>query len=154
MTRKIAVFSGGYDPLHTGHLAGFFEAENWADMIIIGPNSDEWLKRKKGFVFMPWEQRALILNSLDLACPHQVWAFSDEDDTAETLLEKVANVYYNDSLYFCNGGDRDTCPEIDTVTGNDFIFLFHVGGGKVQSSSRLVFNALKQIQTEEIFGNN
>ena len=62
MVKKIVV-SGGFDPIHIGHVRMILEASHEGDVIVIA-NSDEWLQRKKGYVFMPWEERAEIIRSI------------------------------------------------------------------------------------------
>ena len=77
---KVVLVTGGFDPLHSGHIAYFKAARELGDHLVVGLNSDEWLTRKKGRPFMPIEERAAIVK--ELACVDEVIAFDDNDDTA------------------------------------------------------------------------
>jgi D-beta-D-heptose 7-phosphate kinase/D-beta-D-heptose 1-phosphate adenosyltransferase len=61
---KIVLVTGGFDPLHSGHIAYFKSAKALGDKLIVGLNSDDWLERKKCRAFMPWEERATIIAAL------------------------------------------------------------------------------------------
>ncbi len=78
MSRTILV-SGGFDPPHIGHVRMFREAAKWGD-VVVAINSDDWLMRKKGYVFMPWEERAEIIR--EFASVYAVTPFDDSDNTA------------------------------------------------------------------------
>ena len=75
----IVVVSGGFDPLHSGHIKLIKEARTLGEYLIVGINSDEWLARKKGRAFMPWQERLCVLNNL--ASVDEVYTFDDEDGT-------------------------------------------------------------------------
>jgi D-beta-D-heptose 7-phosphate kinase/D-beta-D-heptose 1-phosphate adenosyltransferase len=131
--------SGGFDPVHKGHLRMFREASWLGHQVIVGLNSDEWLKRKKGKPFMDFNERKEILEAFRYI--NQVIPFDDSDDTACDLIEKVNDMYDTDhKIYFANGGDRgkDNVPEVDTCKESGVIMLWGVGGGKIQSSSWLI----------------
>ena len=146
--KNIIIVSGGFDPVHKGHIRMFREAANLGAQVVVGLNSDEWLTRKKGKPFMEWDERAEILESCKFV--NQVLPFDDDDNTASDLIEKVVKIYeqqpritvnnsgYN--IYFANGGDRgkDNVPEVDTCKDLGVIMLWGVGGGKIQSSSWLI----------------
>ena len=129
--RKIVAISGGFDPVHVGHVRMIREAAKLGDVIII-TNSDEWLKRKKGYVFMPWIERQEILAEfkgvIDVI---EAW---DEDDTVCKTLERVK------PDIFANGGDRkgNNTPEVELCMDLDIELAWNVGGDKIQSSSELV----------------
>ena len=89
--------SGGFDPPHIGHVRMFKEAAKWGD-VVVAINSDDWLKRKKGYVFMTWEERAEIIR--EFASVDVVIAFDDSDNTACAAITKVR------PDAFANGGDR------------------------------------------------
>ena len=132
---KIVIVSGGFDPLHSGHIAHFKAAKELGDLLIVGLNSDDWLTRKKGKPFMPIEERLSIIRELrvvDLALP-----FNDDDNSSRDLIKRVMQLYDSD-VVFANGGDRtkDNIPEIDTF-GNDsrVSFRFGVGGEDKKNSS-------------------
>ena len=146
----IALITGGFDPLHSGHLALIKSAWNLhgrMTMVSIGLNSDAWLYRKKGYVCMPYEERKEILESLNHV--HQVFGFDDSDDTSCKAIQSCYWINPNcDKIIFCNGGDRteDNIPEMNFVPeashGREQLtleFAFGVGGtDKKNSSSELV----------------
>jgi len=154
--RSIIVLSGGFDPVHKGHLRMFREASWLGHHVIVGLNSDDWLTRKKGKPFKEFEERKEILESIKYI--NQVIPFDDSDDTASDVVKRVHSLYssseydykYKDlghagmmdyyQIYFANGGDRgkDNVPEVDTCKELGVIMLWGVGGGKIQSSSWLI----------------
>ena len=137
--KSVIVLSGGFDPVHKGHLRMFREASNLSHQVIIGLNSDDWLTRKKGKPFMKFEERKEILEGFKYV--NQVIPFDDSDDSACDIIEKVNSMYDTDhKIYFANGGDRgkDNVPEVDTCKESGVIMLWGVGGGKIQSSSWLI----------------
>ena len=114
--KTVAVVSGGFDPLHPGHVKMFVEARKFGEIVIAGVNSDDWLTRKKGKPFMKFEDRHYLVQSnqyVDLAM-----GFNDDDDTAINLLYKVSQAFSDCLITFCNGGDRSdsNTPEL-IVTG-------------------------------------
>ena len=138
--KKIIMLSGGFDPVHIGHIRMFKEAKLWGDKVFVGLNSDEWLTRKKGKPFMPFEERREILQSIKYI--DQVFSFTDDSDTAIPFIKSMNEAYLTDrdtELYFGNGGDRtgETTPEISFCKGRGIKLLFELGGGKIQSSSEL-----------------
>ena len=140
--KNVIILSGGFDPVHKGHIRMFREAANLGANVIVGLNSDEWLTRKKGKPFMKWEERAEILESCKFI--NQVISFDDSDDTANDSIKRVFDMYSVDSsdynIYFANGGDRKTnnTPEMTVCEEEGIEMLWNVGGGKIQSSSTLV----------------
>ena len=139
---KVAVVSGGFDPLHPGHVRMFLDAALHADIVVAGVNSDDWLTRKKGKPFMSFDDRLFMVQNnqyVDLAL-----GFYDEDNTAIDLLYKVSQIFGDRHIVFCNGGDRvsDNTPELDHFRGDKkFDFKFGVGGDfKYSSSSKLLEN--------------
>lgn len=127
----IVAVSGGFDPLHKGHVDMIEEAATYG-RVHVYLNSDGWLEKKKGYVFMPWEDRARILMAIKGV--EMVIPVIDEDDTVcETIRKFKPNIY-------CNGGDRlaDNTPELKTCCDLGIQVKFNVGGGKVESSSELI----------------
>jgi len=133
---KTMVVSGGFDPLHSGHIDYLESASSHGDELVVLLNSDEWLIRKKGTAFMPFAERKAILESL--ACNPRVFAHDDSDGSARKGLENlVSDKRWSDIITFCNGGDRtvDNIPE-GNIVGIEY--LFNVGGEKTESSSGIL----------------
>ena len=135
---KIVVCSGGFDPLHSGHIALFRSAQSLGNKLIVGINSDSWLERKKGKAFMSWTERSLIIGSIKYV--DYVMKFNDDDDSAIDLLEKIKNYWPNDKIIFANGGDRNSFNNRESgVLGVEFVY--GVGGSsKMNSSSEILRN--------------
>ena len=132
MTKKKTVcVSGGFDPVHVGHLRMMQEAAKFGEVTVI-VNSDDWLMRKKGYIFMPFEERCEIIEGF--GC---VDTTSHVDDSDNTVCEALSRLKPD---YFANGGDRktDNTPEMDVCEEHGVELLWGVGGGKIQSSSTLV----------------
>ena len=130
--RKVVAVSGGFDPIHVGHVRMIRDAARLGDVIVI-VNSDEWLLRKKGYVFMPYEERQEILYGIKgVIDVVEAW---DSDDTVCKTLRKI-----NPDI-FANGGDRKqgNVPEYDVCDDLGIEMRFGVGGSdKPQSSSWLI----------------
>ena len=128
------VVSGGFDPVHIGHVRLILAAAEYGDVIVVA-NSDSWLYRKKGFVFMTWDQRKEILEALK-GVVRVEWV----DDTDETVCEALRRIK---PTYFANGGDRkgDNVPEVAVCKELGIEMIWNVGGGKIESSSELVNRA-------------
>jgi len=123
--------SGGFDPIHKGHIQMIREASEYGNVIVI-LNSDEWLIRKKGYKFMSFEERAYIAGSIKGVT--MVTTVDDSDNTVCSALRRFK------PDYFANGGDRyDTnTPEMSVCEELGIEMLWNIGGGKIQSSSDLV----------------
>ena len=123
---KIVVVSGGFDPIHSGHIEYFKSAKNYGDKLIVALNSDIWLEKKKGKFFMPFIERLSIVSAI-----HYVDEVVDFDDdhmgSCINALEKIKKQYPNDDIYFANGGDRDN-NNIPEMSVDGINFLFSVGG--------------------------
>ena len=144
---KIVLATGGFDPCHSGHIAYLKAAKNLGDMLIVGVNSDDWLKRKKGRVFMDHNDRMLIVS--ELACVDAAYRFHDDDDSARRFIQYIREHYPDAHLIFANGGDRtlDNIPEMDVEDPN-LEFAFGIGGtNKLNSSSDI----LKRWASVEVF---
>ena len=139
MKRKTIAVSGGFDPIHSGHIRMIQEAATHGDVIVI-LNSDEWLLNKKGYAFMKWEERSEIIRALK-GVVNVVSTIDDIDGTVCNTLRNLKNDLNLD--YFANGGDRTetTTPEMKVCEELEIGLLWNVGGGKTQSSSSLVTNA-------------
>jgi len=147
--KTIVVVSGGFDPVHSGHIKLLKAARAMGNMLIVGINSDEWLARKKGRAFMPWQERLCVINNL--SCVDEVYTFDDDDDTAMHLLHQVQSHYPDAHVVFANGGDRtkDNIPEM-TVPGVEF--AFGVGGEDKANSSSWILQEWKAPRTERAWG--
>jgi cytidyltransferase-like protein len=147
--KTIVVVSGGFDPVHSGHIKLIKAARALGDHLIVGINSDEWLARKKGRAFMPWNERLSVLNNLKPV--DEVYTFDDEDGTACNLLQQVRAHYPKDRIIFANGGDRtqDNIPEM-TVSGVEFVF--GVGGEDKANSSSWILQEWKAPKTQRAWG--
>ena len=129
---KIAVVSGGFDPIHSGHIDYLSEAKTNSDYLIVALNSDSWLVNKKGKPFMEFNERKQILESIKYV--DEVIDFDDTDGSCINALEKVKATYPDANIIFCNGGDRNekNTPE-QNVEG--IKFMFGVGGRNKKNSS-------------------
>ena len=137
---KIVLVSGGFDPLHVGHVQLFEEAAKYGKLIV-ALNSDDWLRRKKGYAFMPIREREKIIEAL--SCVWLAVRFNDNDGTAIDAIRRQK------PDYFANGGDRTTknVPEQDICDALNVEMLWGIGGeDKPQSSSWLVNNVIKQLR--------
>lgn len=143
------VATGGFDPIHSGHIEYLKDASASGSRLIVGVNSDEWLKRKKGRYFMPWEERAAIVR--ELTCVDEVISFDDSDDSAIHCLDQVKLLYPNDTIIFVNGGDRtkDNIPEM-SVEGVEF--EFGTGGTNKKNSSSWILKEWSQPSVERAWG--
>ena len=151
---KVVLVTGGFDPLHSGHIAYFKAARELGDHLVVGLNSDAWLTRKKGRPFMPIEERAAIVK--ELGCVDEVIAFDDSDDTACAAIMQVLSTKATSwEVIFANGGDRTntTTPEYQTYGGRkDVHFAFGVGGGDKKNSSSWILKEWSQPTTERAWG--
>ena len=150
---RIVLVTGGFDPLHSGHLAYFKAAKELGDKLVVGINSDEWLTRKKGRSFMPFEERAEIIKGLSIV--DQIISFDDSDDTACGAIYKTLATHGNIKLIFANGGDRtDTnIPEMATYGDMHYCdFVFGVGGEDKKNSSSWILEEYKSPKTERTWG--
>ena len=149
--KKIVLVTGGFDPVHSGHIAYFKAARTLGDMLIVGLNSDEWLIRKKGASFMPWNERLCIINNLSMV--DEVYTFDDEDGSARHFIQQVRSHYPDATLVFANGGDRtkDNIPEMD-VQDNNIEFVFGVGGEDKKNSSSWILQEWRASKTERPWG--
>ena len=113
MQQKIVLVTGGFDPLHSGHLEYLKCAKTLGNILIVGLNSDKWLSRKKGKSFLPYYEREQIL--LNLKGVDNVINFNDDDDSAVEAILKVKHFYPNSFIIFANVGDRTkkNIPEVE-----------------------------------------
>lgn len=128
---KTICISGGFDPVHIGHIDLISKASEYGRLIII-LNSDEWLKAKKGFALMSWAERAKILLAME-----NVAEVVKVDDSDGSVCEALKTIRPD---YFANGGDRteQNIPELKLCLDLGIKTLFSVGGEKQASSSKIV----------------
>ena len=98
--KKVSLVTGGFDPIHSGHIAYFERAKDLSDYLVVGLNTNEWLTRKKGQYFLPWIERAEIIRHLDMV--DAVVSWEDEDDSACGAIAKCLEI--SEKVIFCNGG--------------------------------------------------
>ena len=134
----IVVLSGGFDPIHIGHTRMIIAASKLGAEVVVGVNSDVWLERKKEYAFMPWSERAEMVESIKGVT--KAMSFDDSDNSASDLLRKVRKENPTASIAFANGGDRNmgNIPENEVAKQLGISMVWSVGGGKIQSSSDLV----------------
>ena len=134
---KIVVVSGGFDPIHSGHISYLNEAKKIGDKLIVALNSDEWLTIKKGKNFMPFNERKIIIENL--ASVDEVIGFKDDEEgSCIDALKSVLMDYKDDEIIFCNGGDRNK-NNIPEMKLDGIKFVFGVGGNnKINSSSHIL----------------
>lgn len=132
--KTIVAVSGGFDPLHIGHVRMFQEARKLGDELVVILNNDNWLHAKKGFAFMPQEERKEIIEAL--GCVNRVVLTNHQKNSNDmSVCRKLCELKPD---VFANGGDRqqNNIPEVATCNSIGCRMVFNVGkGGKVQSSS-------------------
>ena len=132
---SLTLVTGGFDPIHSGHIKYFEDAKTFSDNLVVGLNSDQWLINKKGQYFQTWKERANIISHLDMV--NIVIDWDDSDNSACKAIEKCFQL--TNKIYFANGGDRaeDNTPELDAFENDErVLFIWGVGGNnKINSSS-------------------
>jgi cytidyltransferase-like protein len=148
---KIVLVTGGFDPLHSGHIAYFEAARALGDMLIVGVNTDDWLTRKKGQPFMDEYERCRIIESLKIV--DKVVCYPDADGSSKNTITGVRAMYPDAKIIFANGGDRtkENIPEMDLVDDN-LEFVFGVGGEDKKNSSSWILQEWKAPKTIRPWG--
>ena len=147
---KIIIVSGGFDPIHSGHIAYFKAAKECGDKLIVALNSDNWLERKKGKYFMPFSERRVILENL-VYVDDVIDFIDDEIGSCINALEKIKKLYPNDDIYFANGGDR-TNKNIPEMKVDGINFLFGIGGDDKKNSSSWILKNWQYYFEERLWG--
>ena len=149
MKKTVVIVSGGFDPLHSGHISYLESAKRLGDHLVVALNSDAWLTRKKGRPFMPFEERVEIIERLEMV--DTVWGFDDSYGSAKAALEQAKKAYTHHNIIFCNGGDRtkDNIPEME-VEGVQF--EFGVGGDNKANSSSWILKEWKYPTERRVWG--
>jgi cytidyltransferase-like protein len=147
---SIVLVTGGFDPIHSGHIEYIRKARELG-RVIVGVNSDEWLTRKKGQPFMSIDERLSIMGNLkDVLCAIR---FDDADGSAKDAIRKVREMFPKETIIFANGGDRtvENITEMDTNVDN-VQFIFGVGGENKMNSSSWILQEWKAPKTERPWG--
>ena len=135
--RIISIVSGGFDPIHPGHIMMMKDCLKFSNYLIVGVNSNEWLINKKGNYFMDIQHRIYVVSSLNVV--NETMEFEDDDKgSANNLLIKIRNKYSNDKIIFANGGDRSDSSKIlefETAKQYNIDLKFGIGGSHKESSS-------------------
>jgi cytidyltransferase-like protein len=145
MSKKVVAVSGGFDPIHIGHVRMFQEAKKLGDELVVILNNDNWLSDKKGAPFMSAVERKEIIEAIKgvdrvVITDH---ALGDPDRSVCRTLEDIK------PHVFANGGDRkpdgDPVPEVELCKRLGIDLVYNIGaGGKVQSSSWLIAKAAQK----------
>jgi len=147
---KIIVVSGGFDPIHSGHIQYLKSAKELGNKLIVALNSDVWLEKKKGKFFMPFSERYSIVSSISYV--DEVIDFDDDHmGSCIKALEKIKKQHPDEEIYFANGGDRNdkNIPEMSVEGVN---FLFSVGGDDKKNSSSWILNKWQYYFEERKWG--
>jgi cytidyltransferase-like protein len=147
--KKVVLVTGGFDPVHSGHISYLNHADHLGDHLVVGLNSDDWLTRKKGRAFMPWQERMVVLDNLHMV--DEVIDFNDDDGSSIDAILKVKSKYPNSQIIFANGGDR-TATNIPEMSVPDITFEFGVGGEDKKNSSSWILQEWKAPKTERQWG--
>ena len=138
MDKKIiSIVSGGFDPIHPGHIMMMRDCLEFSNHLIVGVNSNNWLIKKKGNFFMDIKHRMYVIDNLTMV--NEVMDFEDDDmGSASNLLIKIRKKYPKNKIIFANGGDRSDSSKIleqDTADKCDIVLEYGVGGSHKESSS-------------------
>lgn len=149
--KTIVLITGGFDPIHSGHIAYLQAAKKLGNILVVGVNSDAWLARKKGRAFMPLMERTAILRAMTGV--DFVIDFDDSDGSARNAIWMVRQSYPQDRIIFANGGDRTDAniPEMDIQDPN-LGFAFGVGGEDKKNSSSWILTEWKAPKTPRAWG--
>lgn len=132
--KRVVLITGGFDPVHSGHISYIHAARELGDYLVVGVNSDQWLSRKKGKAFLPLKERYAIMYAMK-GVDHVV-RFDDSDGSAKDAILQVRSLFPFAEIVFANGGDRtkENIPEMNVNDAN-VRFVFGVGGENKENSS-------------------
>jgi D-beta-D-heptose 7-phosphate kinase/D-beta-D-heptose 1-phosphate adenosyltransferase len=137
--KKVSLVTGGFDPIHSGHISYFERAKDLSNYLVVGINTNEWLTRKKGQYFLPWIERAEIIRHFDMV--DAVISWDDSDDSALGAIAKCLEI--SEQVVFCNGGDRTktNIPEAMGYADDPRVeFQYGIGGEDKMNSSSWILN--------------
>ena len=132
---KVSLVTGGFDPIHSGHISYFSRAKDFSDFLVVGLNTEEWLTKKKGQYFQSWKERAEIISHLTMV-DAVITVPDDDEGSACGAIAKCLEIA--DTVIFCNGGDRgkSNTPETDKYGKDPRVqFEFGIGGDDKMNSS-------------------
>ena len=133
--KKVSLVTGGFDPIHSGHLRYFERAKDLSGYLVVGVNTNEWLTRKKGQYFLPWVERADIISHLDMV-DAVITVPDDDKGSACGAIAKCLEI--SEQVIFCNGGDRikSNIPEVMGYSDDHRVeFKYAIGGEEKENSS-------------------
>lgn len=143
----IAIVSGGFDPPHIGHTRLFSHARSMSDKLYVIINNDNWLMKKKGFIFMSEFERVELINEFQ-SVDFTLLSFHDKNPSHMDVANELAFIALaqpENTFIFCNGGDRkvDNVPtaEEKVCAKYGIQMEYNIGGEKLQSSSWLLEKA-------------
>lgn len=148
---NIVLVTGGFDPIHSGHINYFKEAAKLGDKLIVGVNSDAWLTRKKGRPFLPYHERVEIIRNLKGV--YYTIEFNDDDNSSCDAIIQVRQLFPNSNIIFANGGDRtkENIPEMK-LNYQNLKFVFGIGGSDKQNSSSWILENWQTPRTDKTWG--
>ena len=132
--KKLSLVTGGFDPIHSGHISYFSRAKDFSDFLVVGINTEEWLTNKKGQYFQSWKERAEIISHLTMV-DAVITVPDDDKGSACGAIAKCLEIA--DTVVFCNGGDRgkSNTPETDKYGDDPRVqFEFGIGGDNKMNS--------------------
>jgi D-beta-D-heptose 7-phosphate kinase/D-beta-D-heptose 1-phosphate adenosyltransferase len=147
----VVVVSGGFDPIHIGHIRMIQEARELGDKLVVILNNDHWLRAKKGKIFMQEQDRKEIVEAL-VGVNEVILTAHDRNDSDRSVCNALAEIMPN---VFANGGDRfaDDIPEYVFCQKHNIKMVFNVGrGGKIRSSSDLIKKYSNRPKKQKIRG--
>ena len=133
--KKLSLVTGGFDPIHSGHISYFTRAKDFSDYLVVGINTEEWLTKKKGQYFQSWVERAEIIRHLNMV-DAVITVPDDDKGSACGAIAKCLEIA--ETVVFCNGGDRgkSNTPETDKYGEDPRVeFQFGIGGDDKMNSS-------------------
>ena len=139
----IILVSGGFDPIHSGHIKLINDANKYGDVVVL-LNSDAWLRNKKGKEFLSFDERKIIMQNIKGVL--DVLDFDDSDQSCVDGILKAKNLFQNKIIKFANGGDRNnnTTPEKEFCDKNNIETLFGIGGNNKSNSSSWILKKWKE----------
>jgi len=154
--KRVVLVTGGFDPLHSGHLAYFNAAKALGDTLVVGINSDSWLKRKKGRSFYTWDERFQLIKNLEMV--DYVIEFNDDENNSINAIKQTIQTFPSAKIIFANGGDRtsENIPEMGLLDDEQYKenleFIFSVGGDNKMNSSSWILEEWKAPKTTRAWG--